>query len=187
MSTDIRGHESPHHHHHHRGEVREPVQCVKVEVDVLGSPVSNSPYGLCGRKATLSDWTRKNQSSGAVWNRGGRPGLPVSNSPYGLCGRKTSMNEERRVSRLAAKVAGTYIIYIVYVGPWVETSHGLGPRWTELGDPLNEYWVSDSPAVQPAILSQSQTSQLSVHWDSFCAVRKAPLCISVCVHVENLT
>ena len=28
--------------------------CVKVEVDILGSPVPNSPYGLCGRKATLN-------------------------------------------------------------------------------------------------------------------------------------
>ena len=27
---------------------------MKVEVAVLGSPVPNSPYGLCGRKATLS-------------------------------------------------------------------------------------------------------------------------------------
>ena len=27
--------------------------CVKVEVAVLGSPVPNSPYGLCGRKATV--------------------------------------------------------------------------------------------------------------------------------------
>ena len=26
--------------------------CDKVGVDVLGSPVPNSPYGLCGRKAT---------------------------------------------------------------------------------------------------------------------------------------
>ena len=32
--------------------------CVKVEVAVLGSPVPNSPYGLCGRKATLNvNWT----------------------------------------------------------------------------------------------------------------------------------
>ena len=28
--------------------------CVKVEVAVLGSPVPNSPYGFCGRKATLN-------------------------------------------------------------------------------------------------------------------------------------
>ena len=27
---------------------------MRVEVDVLGSPVPNSPYGLCGRKATLN-------------------------------------------------------------------------------------------------------------------------------------
>ena len=26
---------------------------MKVEVDVLVSPVPNNPYGLCGRKATL--------------------------------------------------------------------------------------------------------------------------------------
>ena len=26
---------------------------MKVEVDVLGSPSLNSPYDLCGRKATL--------------------------------------------------------------------------------------------------------------------------------------
>ena len=28
---------------------------MKVEVAVLWHPVSNSPYGLCGRKATLND------------------------------------------------------------------------------------------------------------------------------------
>ena len=27
---------------------------MKVEVAVLGSPVPNGPYGLCGRKATLN-------------------------------------------------------------------------------------------------------------------------------------
>ena len=26
---------------------------MKAEVDVLGSPVPNNPYGLCGRKATF--------------------------------------------------------------------------------------------------------------------------------------
>ena len=35
----------------HLSEVR---SCVKVEVAVLGSAVPNSPYGLCGRKATLN-------------------------------------------------------------------------------------------------------------------------------------
>ena len=28
---------------------------MKVEVNVLGSPSLNSPYGLCGRKATLEN------------------------------------------------------------------------------------------------------------------------------------
>ena len=54
-----------------------------------GLPVSNSPYGLCGRKATLN-------STGSELrmceSRDCRPGLPFSNSPYGLCGRKTTLN-----------------------------------------------------------------------------------------------
>ena len=29
-------------------------KCVKVEVAVLGSPIPNSPYDLCGHKATLN-------------------------------------------------------------------------------------------------------------------------------------
>ena len=35
---------------------------MKVEVGVMGFPVSNSPYGLCGRKAALK---KKTESSGA--------------------------------------------------------------------------------------------------------------------------
>ena len=43
---------------------------MKVAVAVLGSPVPNDPYGLCGRIATFEE-----QSSGAVCeSRGGRPG-----------------------------------------------------------------------------------------------------------------
>ena len=30
--------------------------CVKVEVDVLGSTVPNSPYGLCRREAAWEGW-----------------------------------------------------------------------------------------------------------------------------------
>ena len=52
-----------------------------------GLPVSNSPYGLCGRNATLNE-----QSSKLCKSRGGRPGLPVPNSPCGLCGRKATLN-----------------------------------------------------------------------------------------------
>ena len=51
-----------------------------------GLPVPNSPYGLCGRKATLNYTVRAQELCGS---RGGRPGLPVPSSPsYGLCGRK---------------------------------------------------------------------------------------------------
>ena len=35
-----------------------------------GLPILNSPYGLCGRKATL------NRAQDLCENRGGRPGLP---------------------------------------------------------------------------------------------------------------
>ena len=34
------------------------MSCVKVEVVVLGLPVTNSSYGLCGREATLDDELR---------------------------------------------------------------------------------------------------------------------------------
>ena len=54
--------------------------CVKVEVAVLGSPSLNSPYGLCGRKATFQEgWESEIRSCVCVCeSRGGRPGLPVS-------------------------------------------------------------------------------------------------------------
>ena len=52
-----------------------------------GFPVPNSPYGLCGREATL-----KNRTQELCESRGGRPGFPVPNSPQGLCGRKATVN-----------------------------------------------------------------------------------------------
>ena len=56
-------------------------------------PVPNSPYGLCGRKATLNlnseQWHRVQE---LCESRCGRPGLPVPNSPYGLCGRKATLH-----------------------------------------------------------------------------------------------
>ena len=55
--------------------------CVKVEVDVLGSPSLNSPYGRCGRQTTL-----KNRAQELCESRGGRP-----RSPYGLCGFKATL------------------------------------------------------------------------------------------------
>ena len=53
-----------------------------------GLPVLNSPYGLCGRKATLN-YLRVQEP---CESRGGRPGLPVHNSLYGLYGRKATLN-----------------------------------------------------------------------------------------------
>ena len=60
-----------------------------------GLPVANSPYGLCGRTATLEEeGTQITRAQGPCENRGGRPGLPVPNSPYDLCGRKATLNEK---------------------------------------------------------------------------------------------
>ena len=61
--------------------VSELRSCVKVEVDVLGSPSLNSPYGRCGRQTTL-----KNRAQELCESRGGRP-----RSPYGLCGFKATL------------------------------------------------------------------------------------------------
>ena len=67
-------------------------RCVKVEVDVLGSPIPNGPRGLCGHKATLNlNWWLRAQE--LCESGGGRPGLfiPIS-SPHGLCGVKATLN-----------------------------------------------------------------------------------------------
>ena len=67
-------------------------------------PVPNSPYGLCGRKATLKKNKKKKGSFNRVQelceSRGGRPGLPVPNSPYGLYGCKATLNSRTVVCRL---------------------------------------------------------------------------------------
>ena len=55
-----------------------------------GLPVPNSPYGLCGRKATLNLVNLRAQE--LCESRGGRPGLPVPNIPYGLYGLRATLN-----------------------------------------------------------------------------------------------
>ena len=60
-----------------------------------GLPVPNSPYGLCGRKATLNLKFLHFRAQELCESRGGRPGLPVPNGPYGLCGRDATMNLQR--------------------------------------------------------------------------------------------
>ena len=56
-----------------------------------GLPVPNSPYGLCGREATL-EHGHTVRAQELCESRGGRLGLPVPNSPYGLCGREVTLN-----------------------------------------------------------------------------------------------
>ena len=51
-----------------------------------GLPAPNSPYCLCGRKATLNYIYDRAQE--LCESRSSRPGIPVRNSPYSLCGRK---------------------------------------------------------------------------------------------------
>ena len=56
-------------------------------------PVPNSPFGLCGRKATFVEAQELCES------RGGCPVLPVPNSPFGLCGRKATFEEVQELIR----------------------------------------------------------------------------------------
>ena len=59
----------------------------------LPDPNTNSPYSLCGRKATFNEpWTARAQE--LCESRGGRPGLPVANRPYSFYGRwhKATLN-----------------------------------------------------------------------------------------------
>ena len=75
---------------------------MKVEVVVLGFPVPNRPYGLCGRKATMNLNT-DSQSSGAVlkwrwlsWASPSLIGLTVSVDAY-------SNTEEEEVGRVLSE------------------------------------------------------------------------------------
>ena len=54
-----------------------------------GFPVSDSPCGLCGRKATLN--LKSPRAQELCEGRGGRPGLLVPNKPGGFCGRKAAL------------------------------------------------------------------------------------------------
>ena len=73
------------------------MSCVKVEVAVLGPPVPNSPYGLCGRKATLNLDCSTHRAQELCESRGDRLGHLVPNKPYGFCGREGLLTELRAV------------------------------------------------------------------------------------------
>ena len=62
-----------------------------------GLHVSNSPYGFCGRQATLNSNRGVFGDQELCERRGGRHGLHVSNSPYGFCGRQATLNSNRGV------------------------------------------------------------------------------------------
>ena len=58
-----------------------------------GPRVPNSPYGFCGRKATLNlNLTDKVGAEELCESRRGRHGFSVPNSPHGLFGRKAKLN-----------------------------------------------------------------------------------------------
>ena len=57
-----------------------------------GPSFPNSPYGLCGRKATSNLNMVSDRAQDLCENRGGFVGLSVPNGPYGLCGRKATSN-----------------------------------------------------------------------------------------------
>ena len=61
-----------------------------------GLPVPNSPYGLCGHKATLNT---PSELGACV-----KVEVDVSNSQYGLCGRKATL-KSRWTSLIASTVS----------------------------------------------------------------------------------
>ena len=70
------------------GSLSLTVPAVSVDIKQHWTPVPKSPYGLCGRKATLNC----QRAQELCESRGGRPGLPVPNSPYGFCGRIATLD-----------------------------------------------------------------------------------------------
>ena len=56
-----------------------------------GLPIPDSPYGLCGRTATLNKRTLSELRSRVKYEVVVL-GSPVPDSPYGLCGRKATLN-----------------------------------------------------------------------------------------------
>ena len=84
-----------------------------------GFPVPGSPYGLCGRKATLNlNWSNRGQE--LCESRGGRPGFPVPDSPYGLCGRKATLNLNSELGscvKVEMAVLGSLSLTVLMVDP----------------------------------------------------------------------
>ena len=75
-----------------------------------GLPVPNSPYGLCGRKATLKD-----RGQELCESRGGCPGLPVPNNPYGLCGRKATLNSSCEIRNIRLDIHTVFFVCLFLI------------------------------------------------------------------------
>ena len=71
---------------------------MKVEVAILGSPSPNSPYGLCGRKATFEEEEggRVSKLKSCVKVEVAILGSPSPDSPCGLCGRKATVELKKK-------------------------------------------------------------------------------------------
>ena len=87
-----------------------------------GLPVPNSPYGLCGRKATPNSLRAQELCK----SHGGRPGIPVPNSAYGLCGCKATLN--RSSVRVEVDVLGSLSLILLMVSVDVK-QHWTGAVW----------------------------------------------------------
>ena len=97
---------------------------MKVKEDVLGSHnyIPNSPYRLCGCKATV-DLNSTGVRAQELWESQSRlTGLPhIPNSPYGLCGRKATLNmnsskiRDQELCKFEEDVLGSHISQIVRI------------------------------------------------------------------------
>ena len=67
------------------------------------APDPSSPYGLCGRKATLEEVVHY-RALELCESGGGHPGLPVPNSPYCRCGRKVTLKKKSSTTLLCVRL-----------------------------------------------------------------------------------
>ena len=83
---------------------------MKVEVNVLGSPSLNSPYGLCGRKAILENANViTSEVRSCVKVEADVLGSTSLKSPYGFCGRKATL-KGRTISRAEQSCANKEVV-----------------------------------------------------------------------------
>ena len=126
-----------------------------------GLPVPNSPYSLCGRKATLNlAWIR---AQGLCECRGGRTvEVAVPNGPYSLCGRKATLKwkaqELGSCVKVEVVVLGSPSLTVLMVSVDVK-QHWTWPD-SELRSCVNvEVAVLGSPSLTVLMVSVDVTLQ----------------------------